>query len=414
MAGRPLRRLRNLERLQNPMIDGKFVSRMALARASRTPRVMTDEERARSGDKNLRGASLVGAKLSSVDLSGADLEGANLTGASLSNANLSGANLTGASLFRARGTGTNFSGANLDDADLRESWFEVANFSDASLQRVHISTEDFSADFRGLGAGLPGSTFSRADLRRASLSAVDVRGADFREANLDKATMLDLLHDRTTLWPKGFRPGPSYGSPEEHYVIRTPASEAFRRWFSGSVVVDASGNPLPVYHGTNEGGFTVFSLDKVDPHQPGFYFTDSLPAASTYTQKPSGTLYDPLLSPAKDGVYRVYLRLLRPLVVEGRGAQWDMLPGVPGVPKRLTKTYEIAAYAKESGYDGVVFRDIKDVGESQRYFKGVEDVYVVFSPTQIKSATANRGTFDPDDSDIRHNPPRRSTARRAR
>jgi GNAT superfamily N-acetyltransferase len=59
--------------------------------------------------------------------------------------------------------------------------------------------------------------------------------------------------------------------------------------------------------------------------------------------------------------------------------------------------------AKDKGYDGIVYPNAVEGGES----------WVAFSPTQIKSAIGNRGTFDPEDPNIMHNPRRRAAPRRA-
>ena len=104
--------------------------------------------------------------------------------------------------------------------------------------------------------------------------------------------------------------------------------------------------------------------------------------------------------PPTSGVYPVYLRLLNPMVVEGRGALWSHIPFERGV----YKTDQLSAIAKQRGYDGVIFRDIYD---SMIVQDVVSDVYVAFDPRQVKSATENVGAFDPEDTDIRRNPPRR-------
>ena len=56
---------------------------------------------------------------------------------------------------------------------------------------------------------------------------------------------------------------------------------------------------------------------------------------------------------------------------------------------------ETIARAKADGHDGVIFKDIYDPLRSYMGEKGVSDVVAAFSPTQIKSAIGNRGTFDP-------------------
>lgn len=64
--------------------------------------------------------------------------------------------------------------------------------------------------------------------------------------------------------------------------------------------------------------------------------------------------------------------------------------------KRLTTTRDIAEYAKASGYDGVVFKRIKDSGgENVKVPSDREaDVYVAFNPNAVKSADTI--TYDND------------------
>ncbi len=55
------------------------------------------------------------------------------------------------------------------------------------------------------------------------------------------------------------------------------------------------------------------------------------------------------------------------------------------------------------GYDGIIIkRDLR-----AKAWEAKADQFVVFKPTQIKSATGNDGTWDSDDPDIRSNPPLR-------
>ena len=91
---------------------------------------------------------------------------------------------------------------------------------------------------------------------------------------------------------------------------------------------------------------------------------------------------------------------------------------VPGTHKQ-TKTRDVAAYAKEHGYDGVIFKQIADRGSNPGYqslnpitdedklyedmhigedsydatSKFKSDIFIAFNPNQIKSATDNIGTF---------------------
>lgn len=63
-----------------------------------------------------------------------------------------------------------------------------------------------------------------------------------------------------------------------------------------------------------------------------------------------------------------------------------------GSPYRETSYYEAITRGKSDGADGTIIRNTYDGGR-------LDDIYVAFSPTQIKSVN-NRGTFDPTDARI--------------
>ena len=105
---------------------------------------VSDEARARSGDRNLTNANLRGADLTRANLSGANLRGADLVLANLSGADLNSANLSGATLTRADLTGANLSLANLTRAGLSD-----ANLTGANLTVVFCNTSTrWPRDFR--------------------------------------------------------------------------------------------------------------------------------------------------------------------------------------------------------------------------------------------------------------------------
>ena len=188
----------------------------------------------------------------------------------------------------------------------------------------------------------------------------------------------------------------------EHIAFEDPrASEAFVRWFGNSTVKDDTGRPVVVYHGTTSGGFTQFDLSRMGPQHPGFYFTNDLRTASTFVRgKMTGILMDPALGCVREGAYRLYLKIERPFVHDAKGREWTDLV-VPEFPQAHS-TYEVAHAAKAAGYDGAVFRNIRDTDLATEKLAPA-DVYVVFDPRNIKSATANVGTFDPNDPRISYN-----------
>lgn len=101
--------------------------------------------------------------------------------------------------------------------------------------------------------------------------------------------------------------------------------------------------------------------------------------------------------PPTSGTYAVYLRMLKPMIVDGKSAPWMSIPYKGG----YYKTDQLSAIAKEKGHDGLILRNIYDSAVVQ---DEISDVYVVFDPHNIKSATANVGTFDRKNADIRMNP----------
>ncbi len=68
---------------------------------------------------------------------------------------------------------------------------------------------------------------------------------------------------------------------------RNTDTTAFKKWFSGSKVLDEDGNPLPVYHGTAAGGFDTFDTyaSNYGLMGQGGYFTENPTVAAEYTTK---------------------------------------------------------------------------------------------------------------------------------
>lgn len=164
---------------------------------------------------------------------------------------------------------------------------------------------------------------------------------------------------------------------------------------SSSKVVDANGNPMVMYHGTNQGGFSSF-----DPNAArdgaSFFFTNSYDVAKTYTVNGHETAQ----------VYPVYLNLQNPLMIDAEG-EWGVdWTSVPFMGERKS-TYDIADYAKKNGYDGVLIKGLADIGGRSEFgyspdypTDGHDYTAIVFDPNNIKSASENIGTYSSESSDI--------------
>jgi hypothetical protein len=199
---------------------------------------------------------------------------------------------------------------------------------------------------------------------------------------------------------------------------------AFRRWFGDSKVVDKRGRPLVMYHGSPQANFVTF-----DPRRSaGVFFTDSLITAETYGQAEDVPLLHEIPTEPAPGIYAAYLRIENPLIVKARGrdhyeirtsalqmtpealreAWWGDDDDDDRLPPELS-TDQIALIAKRAGYDGVIIRGARDEsgGDWGNPDAKPSTICTVFSPTQIKSANMNVGTYDPNDPDIRKNGRRR-------
>lgn len=140
-------------------------------------------------------------------------------------------------------------------------------------------------------------------------------------------------------------------------------TEAFKKWFGDSKVVDADGNPLVVYHGTDK-DFEEF--DKSFIGIGGGFWFGSAYTASKFTG----------ISEDGKNVIPVYLSIKNPYIHD---------KSVNGIAKMS----DLEKIAKDNGHDGIIFK-----GQSSSIAKG--DVFIAFKPTQIKSIN-NRGTFDQND-----------------
>lgn len=180
------------------------------------------------------------------------------------------------------------------------------------------------------------------------------------------------------------------GQPPAMRTSQTETPE-FRAWFGGSKVVDEGGKPLVVYHGTTRKNVKTISPAHGMEVRDTAWFSDSEDVASEYTlpREYGETVYED-----SDGneiepgtTVEVFLSLKNPMVVDFNGNVGD-----------ATRLGKLVTQAKAAGHDGLIIKNVDDgIGDKGR---NLATSYAIFSPTQVKSATANRGTFDPTNPDI--------------
>lgn len=157
---------------------------------------------------------------------------------------------------------------------------------------------------------------------------------------------------------------------------RVTESPEFKRFFGDSKVVDAKGEPLPVYHGTAD-DFEAFDPNRsgsVTAHMTanlGTFFAEDRAKAQHYAENASQGV------PADERVSDADLRIQKPYKMSMKEFMGIDSP---------EESAALRNRLKAEGYDGIQIE-----GAHQ---------WVAFDPTQIKSASENRGTFDPNDARI--------------
>lgn len=210
-------------------------------------------------------------------------------------------------------------------------------------------------------------------------------------------------------------------SPNPAPITDTPE---FKNWFKDSKIVDNDGKPLKVFHGTDEKNISEFKRTK---GTFGIHFGTAEQANS--------------IAEKKGVVYPAYLNIKNPFRMNDLADYWSepnqwmdvltkndnpkLYPGDTKIPwdskekEKIGKEYDsiwektknpseaLIQMLKNRGYDGVVYANEFE-GVAPEDHKGSftptgdtsGDSYIVFDPEQIKSATANKGTFDPKEKDI--------------
>lgn len=190
---------------------------------------------------------------------------------------------------------------------------------------------------------------------------------------------------------------------EQWATVRTAN---FKNWFgdwendpeNASKVVDENGEPLVVYHGTTNDETKSVWNEKTKSydtsHDPFTVFkreVDGLPNSGLFFNSSEDNAYE-----YGYNNYAVYLSAKNPLVIDCKGSLYNSIKH----DGKTMDTYDWANWAEENGYDGVIFKNIKD-GVDYGSMQNTTDDYVAFNSNQIKSAENNNGDFSSGNNDIR-------------
>ena len=219
------------------------------------------------------------------------------------------------------------------------------------------------------------------------------------------------------------------GSPVKGEFKKQTETLQFKEWFGKSKVVDEAGKPLVVYHGSTA-DFTEFSYKFANRNGQadgrGFYFTDNRSFAEGYQNK-DGKLFEVYLSiqkplnPDKLTITKAELRKILDAIDPSGDYMTNYAeddrgyPGAAWRAKALNSTVNAIYDSSENNADilaelygsfggGEVLAEVRKVSGYDGFIKKDQNgnmIYIAFEPGQIKSATDNIGTFDPENPDIR-------------
>ena len=190
---------------------------------------------------------------------------------------------------------------------------------------------------------------------------------------------------------------------EQWATVRTTN---FKNWFGdwenypedASKVMDENGEPLVVYHGTTNDETKSVWNEKTKSydtsHEPFTVFkreVDGLPNSGLFFNSSEDNAYE-----YGYNNYAVYLSAKNPLAIDCKGSLYNSIKH----DGKTMDTYDWANWAEENGYDGVIFKNIKD-GVDYGSMQNTTDDYVAFNSNQIKSAENNNGDFSSGNNDIR-------------
>lgn len=210
------------------------------------------------------------------------------------------------------------------------------------------------------------------------------------------------------------------------FSARNPQTETpeFQKWFKGSKVVNEDGSPKVMYHGTSSYGFDSFDTygGRYGLMGMGSYFTDNAEVAEGYTKNGRGS---------NPGVYEVYLSVKNPIDMDAKAGSklaraWEeyfneYLLSDSKINGDMTNEQILRVVEEALRYDeGMTVSEVVELFDGfyrSQGFDGITHigggrfhagngvrhrVVIAFEPEQVKSATDNIGTFDPEDANIYH------------
>lgn len=200
----------------------------------------------------------------------------------------------------------------------------------------------------------------------------------------------------------------------------TMENPAFAKWFGASKAVDDAGGPLTLYHGSGAKNISEFKPKMIgsanDPgfYGRGYYFAADKELAQDYVPQSGGKVHETHLSvqnpfvwdlstpPAQADTIARVKAIMPEAEVTTTGIR---VPDARGATSK-TSAADWTAALQKAGHDGLFIMaprnyDAYQAGDYDNVGQQISEA-IAFDPRQIKSATGNRGTFDPNDPRLKY------------
>ena len=93
--------------------------------------------------------------------------------------------------------------------------------------------------------------------------------------------------------------------------------------------------------------------------------------------------------------YALFVKMKNPLIVDAKGSNWDGIQ----YKGNIESTRTLEKIAKDNGYDGVIVKNVYDIG-GEMISPESTDVFSVYNANSVKSATDNNGEFSRESDNI--------------
>jgi len=190
---------------------------------------------------------------------------------------------------------------------------------------------------------------------------------------------------------------PKSGDPVRNSPNVQTDTPEFKKWFSGSSVVNEDGSPRVMYHGTISSDIGAFRSNRARGQIAGHFAFEPDFASDFALSGHWNVIPEEGINPS---VYPVYLNVKKVFDVRDPKARSEMTrlgePTNRGYDWTVLERPEFVRELRSKGYDGYLDFEAGD--------RMPPTGIAVFNPTQIKSAIGNTGEFDPNNPDIRYTP----------